>query len=122
MILGKALFAFCFAGHLSIQVFSSQAKTFYVSAAGDDRNSGLSPASAWQTLNRVNEIALKPAIASSCAAGTVSKAGSILTRTMLAPKQRRSLSRLMATAGPRCFPVPGSEFTPTTRPECAFQK
>jgi hypothetical protein len=55
----RTLIYLCFASLVSMQMSSAEAKTFYVSAAGDDRNSGLSPASAWQTLNRVNEIALK---------------------------------------------------------------
>lgn len=39
---------------------SAGAATYYVSASGKDSNDGLSPRSAWQTLDRVNSAALKP--------------------------------------------------------------
>jgi len=39
---------------------SEGAATYYVSASGKDANDGLSPRSAWQTLDRVNSAALKP--------------------------------------------------------------
>ncbi len=38
----------------------AEGATYYVSATGKDSNDGLSPRSAWQTLDRVNSAALKP--------------------------------------------------------------
>ena len=35
-------------------------QTYYVSPSGSDSNSGLSPASAWQTVAKVNSVALRP--------------------------------------------------------------
>ena len=37
-----------------------QAQTYYVSEAGDDSNSGMSPNNAWQTISKVNSYPLNP--------------------------------------------------------------
>lgn len=43
-----------------VVVSQAQARSFYVAPGGNDRASGLSPAKAWRTVNRVNHAALRP--------------------------------------------------------------
>jgi Right handed beta helix region len=43
-----------------VVVSQAQARSFHVAPGGNDRASGLSPAKAWRTVNRVNHAALRP--------------------------------------------------------------
>ncbi|RTL59396.1 MAG: right-handed parallel beta-helix repeat-containing protein [Sphingobacteriales bacterium] len=53
----RMYFIFLLIGFLNLSNIAGQ--TFYVSSAGNDNNSGLSPKEAWRTLNKINEIDLK---------------------------------------------------------------
>lgn len=64
---------FIFLLFVFLNLFNAAGQTYYVSSLGDDNNSGLSPKTAWRTLDKINELDLKKGSRVMLEGGTIFK-------------------------------------------------